>query len=418
MGPDLRFSWFSDGASAAIGKTRPENSGDPADTPAWRDHLADLEARRPFKDFRYTGRDQHGTEICASVSGVPIFDTEGAFLGYRGTATDITAEVRAEQRAAQAQAMLVDAIESIADGFSMFDRDDRLILVNQHHRRALAAIADLAVPGVPWETLLRAQVDRGLVKVPVEDRKTWIQEQLAEHRRGDAVRVHETLDGRWVEIRDYRTRDGGWVIVRADITALKRAEAARKESEQRFKDFAEATSDWFWEMGSDLRFTWFSHRLLKGTGLYTRKLIGKTRRMLGRSDTDARKWRAHIAKLNARRPFRDFRYRIRNDAGKDVFLSISGVPIFGPDNIFVGYRGTGKNITAEVLAEQRAAQAQAFLTDAIESIREGFAMFDKQDRLVLSNESFRKSLSAIADVLRPGMPWKTGFLAMVKRGVV
>ncbi len=83
-----------------------------------------------------------------------------------------------------------------------------------------------------------------------------------------------------------------------------------------------------------------------------------------------------MAELRTHRPFRDFRYRTQTDRGEQVWFSISGVPVFDADGGFQGYRGTACNVTAEVLAGQRAEQAQQRLRDAIESITHGFALFD------------------------------------------
>ena len=61
----------------------------------WRLHMADLDAHRPFRDFRYRAASRDGSEIHISTSGKPLFDPDENFLGYRGVATVITAAVRA-----------------------------------------------------------------------------------------------------------------------------------------------------------------------------------------------------------------------------------------------------------------------------------------------------------------------------------
>jgi signal transduction histidine kinase len=77
------------------GKTRWELvNPDPADE-RWIQHRADLEARRPFRDFRYDNIGDDGKRHYLSISGNPIFDDAGTFRGYRGTGRDITAEVEA-----------------------------------------------------------------------------------------------------------------------------------------------------------------------------------------------------------------------------------------------------------------------------------------------------------------------------------
>ncbi len=426
LGPDLRFTWFSSpflkgtgtDARTAIGKTPPEVVATDVDAQHWRDHQADLEAHRPFKDFRYRKRGPDGGDLYVSASGRPVFADDGAFLGYRGTGTSITAQVHAEWEVAKARALLADAVESITEGFAIFDAEDRLVLANQGYQSRLAPVADQLGEAFRWPEMMRALFARGLVKPPCDDPEPWIEQQAAAHHAGPCARQIETGDGRVIEIRSYPTRDGGFTSVRQDITALKRAEEKLKQSEQRFRSFAEASSDWFWEMGPDLRFTWFSTPTPGGAGLAAGDLIGQTRRLRVGSDTDESRRQAHLADLEARRPFKDFRYHVVSADGAASYLSVSGVPIFDAAGTFLGYRGTGKNVTAEVVAEQRATLAQTMLSDAIESIRGGFALYDRDDRLVLCNDSFRTTLAGISDLLRPGTAWETGFRALVDRGLI
>jgi PAS domain S-box-containing protein len=82
--------------TSRIGKVRWDFARDLEEEPEkWRLHMADLDAHRPFRDFRYKAASKDGSEIYISASGKPIFDPKGNFLGYRGVASTITAAVRA-----------------------------------------------------------------------------------------------------------------------------------------------------------------------------------------------------------------------------------------------------------------------------------------------------------------------------------
>ena len=68
-----------------------------------------LDAHQPFRDFVYSTKSANGTPVYVRTSGKPLFDARGNFLGYRGTATDITATIRAdhaERALREAQAAL------------------------------------------------------------------------------------------------------------------------------------------------------------------------------------------------------------------------------------------------------------------------------------------------------------------------
>jgi PAS domain S-box-containing protein len=213
-----------------IGRSRTELIGESGlDGATLQRHLADLEARRPFRDFCYrivnraTGADRH-----VRVSGKPVFDRAGVFVGYRGTGTDITAEVEAMRDAARAEMRLRDAIESIKEGFALFDEHDRLVICNHRYGEIEGVGPELTSAGTGWETVLRGAVARDHYAAARGRAEAYVAARLEHHRRADGAVLEEALtDGRWIQIAEYRTSDGGTVGTRTDITELKQRERAR-----------------------------------------------------------------------------------------------------------------------------------------------------------------------------------------------
>lgn len=125
-----------------------------------------------------------------------------------------------------------------------------------------------------------------------------------------------------------------------------------EESERRFRDYTSASSDWFWEMDADLRFSYFSDKAEAVLGDSTQKFLGRRRDELANlEDLDQReKWEAHFRALEAHQAFRNFEYHVRGDLGGRWF-SVSGVPLFDAHNRFLGYRGVGTDITVRKRAE-------------------------------------------------------------------
>ncbi len=120
---DLNFSWISDrfreltgtDPASSYGKPRRAFLIDDVDEAVIAEHEAVLNARKPFTDFRYPRLLADGREVVLSVSGKPIYDDDGAFIGYRGAARDISERVEAERRAQQAleQAEQANAAKSV-----------------------------------------------------------------------------------------------------------------------------------------------------------------------------------------------------------------------------------------------------------------------------------------------------------------
>jgi signal transduction histidine kinase len=151
-----------------------------------------------------------------------------------------------------------------------------------------------------------------------------------------------------------------FAVIITQFRRLRRAAEALLAGERRIRDFADTGSDWFWEQDANQCFTWISSEspIVRPDD---KSYIGETRWGRAGADLADPVWAAHRADCEARRRFRDFRYqRIGND-GRLHHVSISGNPILDDIGRFIGYRGTGRDITAtvKVEAELRDAKEQA-----------------------------------------------------------
>ncbi|MDV7339367.1 ATP-binding protein [Terasakiella sp. A23] len=183
-------------------------------------------------------------------------------------------------------------------------------------------------------------------------------------------------------------------------------------SEARFRDVAEATSDWFWETDADLKFSLVSDRFFEITGFVRDDLIGRTRLEFsgrsGRELDDPDKWIHHSNDLSNRRRFRDFSYSIKCPDGVWRQIKVSGKPIFNGDGDFLGYRGTGSDITAETQARSRLMAANEIMPGA-------FALWDHENRLVLCNRKYYQYYKVLNDRIRPGVTFEELALLLEER---
>ena len=124
--------------------------------------------------------------------------------------------------------MLEDAIENMADGFALFDAEDRFVHCNENYRNILSGVADHLVPATSFEDMTRAFAERGLIAVEADHIDDWFRTRVSQHRAAEGFHEHQFSDGRWIRSAERRTSDGGLVCIRADITELKRPEAQIK----------------------------------------------------------------------------------------------------------------------------------------------------------------------------------------------
>lgn len=123
-----------------------------------------------------------------------------------------------------------EGVDSIAEGFALYDAEDRLVYCNPRYRQIYADSADLMVPGRTFAEIIRMGAERGQYPEAEGRVEEWVAERLRRHYSLEPVE-QQVSGGRWLQIIERRTRSGGIVGVRVDITALKQAEQIRRQSE-------------------------------------------------------------------------------------------------------------------------------------------------------------------------------------------
>jgi PAS domain S-box-containing protein len=164
-------------------------------------------------------------------------------------------------------------------------------------------------------------------------------------------------------------------------------------SDRRFRDYAETASDWFWETGPDHRFTYLSDRA-RSFGVDPIQRIGTHRIAMALDAEEERdKWQQHLATLERHEPFQGFVYKRQFGSEPAYYVEVSGKPIFDAKGRFCGYRGSARDVTHRLLAEQqlRVAKAEA------ESLRDKAVQADgaKSEFLANMSHELRTPLTAI-----------------------
>ena len=91
---------------------------------------------------------------------------------------DVTDQRQREKEIADARRMLADAIESLSEGFALYDEDDKLVMCNSSYREMNAGVADILEPGLTWSELLHESARRGIYADAIGQEESWVNERL------------------------------------------------------------------------------------------------------------------------------------------------------------------------------------------------------------------------------------------------
>jgi len=191
--------------------------------------------RRPFRDIHFEAKGHDGEVRHFAISGLPSFSAEtDAFVGATGIAKDDTDLIRIER----SNIRLADAIEVLSGYFSLYDENDKLVISNARFRQLNKDLGDLTRPGSLFEDLLRAEVEAGRYPEALEHTEGWIKRRLDRRKMTSGPFEIEAGNGRWLYVDEERLPDGGTVIMARDISDMKRAMEALKNSVTAHRDFA------------------------------------------------------------------------------------------------------------------------------------------------------------------------------------
>jgi diguanylate cyclase (GGDEF)-like protein/PAS domain S-box-containing protein len=339
-----------------LGTSRPESAPDGTTPLAWAEHMVELDAKQPFRDLIYAGKDALAGRRYYRVSGVPFYDADGEFAGYRGTALDCTADMEARHL----RERHLEAIESFSGGYALYDKDDHLLEWNSAWIDfAHPAARDTIRRGAAFEDTVRANVAHGLFPEAQADPETWIAQRIRRHQECGTPWEIRGSRKRWFLMRERRTPDGGVLITSTDVTELKERENALRDGEERFRDFAETAADWFFELDTDLRLRFISPRYEKLTGIDPEELVGLPfEDIIARNEQAVQKTRCTLDQMRDGCELDGAEVEGHTSTGVQIIHSISAIPITDAAGHFAGYRGSGRDVTqARHLASQLVYQA-------------------------------------------------------------
>ena len=173
---------------------------------------------------------------------------------------ELTREVeerrRAEQAVQQSETRLRAALESLQEGFALFDADDRLVLMNSRYADSHPRSEEILKNSGTFEDIVRANLS--VIADATGREEEFMLQRLAEHRDPGPPIIREFTDGRWFLLRESKTSDGGTTLTATDITELKTIEADLKHKTEMFDTAVRAMNNGIVVLDEDLRFVTFN----------------------------------------------------------------------------------------------------------------------------------------------------------------
>ncbi len=221
-----------------------------AERESWDRYRAHRAERLPFRDGIAERGCARGTMLVA-MSGRPRFDADGRFLGYRGAARDVTAEVAQRQAAQQARQVLMQAMDTVHAGLMISGPDGRVVAANAAWQRQVGRFAK--GDGDTWESLLRTMVASGIYPDAVGREEDFVRWRLS-LATPDATPQELRFADQTVLVCDQRLPDGSTVHLSVDVSARRRAEQLQAESESRLTAVLRAVPDLWFVVDADDRY--------------------------------------------------------------------------------------------------------------------------------------------------------------------
>ena len=384
-----------------------------------RDEDRLIEEGKPFT-LRQPVTFRDGSTGWLATLKAPIRDASGALIGFITHNRDITDRKRLEDEHAKSQQRLSDALASMADALVMIDRDDKLVYCNEQYRALFPMTADIRIPGANVGDILRASLERGeQVGVAPEDAEAWIESMRASLRVAANADIH-LADGRWLHTRILPTADGASLSVISDDTTSRLAEkrlaelnAALAELESRWNFALESAGQGVWDHDLKNGRTFNSRTWSLMRGLDPDQQTGELHAAwIERIHPDDREYVVEHARLQDAGELlgNEFEYRERHREGHWLWILSRGKPIeWMPDGSVARIVGTDTDISKLKAAEGRHA-------DALANMADGLVMFDRDDKLVYSNEQYRAMFPKTADVRVPGASLRDILRVSFERG--
>jgi PAS domain S-box-containing protein len=241
-----------------------------------------------------------------------------------------------------------------------------------------------------WVKLVHPDDMPGVMEILEAHLNGKIQDYETEHRLG-----HKS--GEWIWVLDkgkVLKRDAEGKPLRIcgthlDITERKQAEEALRESETRYRELFENSTDFVYTIDLEGNFTNVNKAAEDLTGYTKNELIGMNYRDYTPEDTHEKIFKAFSGAFDQGKPLKDFPLKVIIKDGTERYLETCVSPLRKGEKI-VGFQGNSRDITERKRAEEERYKLQSQLSNALEMAHLGHWEYDVANDLFTFNDHFYK----------------------------
>jgi PAS domain S-box-containing protein len=318
--------------------------------------------------------------------GYPMRDENGVITGLLEVSLDITERKQAREALQTEKNKLQSLIDAMEDGLTIQDKDYNILYQTEPVRRIHG--------DHPGEKCYRVYEGRDKIcdGCPVEkafkDGQSHTSERKTIAPSGEVTFWENTAS----PIKDANEKVVSCLEITRDITERKQVEEALQQSEKKYKNLAEATSDMIWEINEKGTFTFVSPRIKDILGYEAKEVAGKMRTLDLIAKAEAQKWLKRFKKINAKKePFFGFEITHLHKNGTPVLFETSGIPTFDNAGNFKGYVGVNKDITERKRMLEALQTEKNKLQSVINAMEDDLSIQDKDYNIIYQNEPSRRS---------------------------
>jgi len=278
--------------------------------------------------------------------------------------------------------LLFQAIESMSDGFTLYNQDQRLILTNSNFGDQIGKDTASSLIGMRFEEVIRTLAAAGVYGDMEPSSEDWITKRLEWHgvRR---THVQKQSDGRMFLVREFPTPDGGFLVTRTDITEQKKAEEQLQKSEERFRAVVDNSPAKIHIKDMEGRYLLINPLAEKLFGVTEADALGKTSQEIFAGQL-ANAFRAHDQSvIDSGRPSEQEEVWDEPD-GKHSYLTVK-FPIFNSAGEMTGIGAIGTDITERKKAEEQLQRSEERFRAVVDNSPTKIHIKDMEGRYLLIN---------------------------------